>query len=264
MSSRAQIIATIGPASQDRAVFSRLVQAGVDVVRFNFAWSDNAERKERLAMVREVAAEQGKRLVVVADIPGPRVQREEQHTYDPSVPVFSPEDAELVAFCVAERVDYIAQSYVASKTDVLACRAAITAAGGNQKIIAKIERVRALENLDEIIAVADAIMVARGDLGHEVPLEDIPKIQKHTIEKTRAAGKPVIVATQMMLSMTEHDVPTRAEVTDVDVAILEGADAVMLSEETSLGKYPVETVTMMERILQAAEKEHAQDTLHPL
>lgn len=264
MSSRAQIIATIGPASQDRIVFTNMVQAGVDIVRFNFAWSDNTERRERFAMVREVAAEQGKRLVVVADIPGPRVQREEQHTYDPSVPVFSPEDSALVAFCVAEHVDYIAQSYVASRHDVLLCRQAIEAAGGNQKIIAKIERAKAVENLDEIIAAADAIMVARGDLGLEVPLEDIPQVQKHIIEKTRAAGKPVIVATQMMLSMTEHATPTRAEVTDVDVAILEGADAVMLSEETSLGKYPIETVEMMERILLAAEKERVSDTFHPL
>ena len=112
----------------------------------------------------------------------------------------------------------------------------------------------ALENLDEIIASADAVMVARGDLGEEVPLEKIPFIQTDIINRANKAGKPVIVATQMMLSMTDHVTPTRAEVSDVEDAILEGADAVMLSEETAKGKFFIEAVTMMEKSVSEAEK----------
>jgi len=265
MSSRAQIIATIGPASQDREVFSNMVRAGLDVARFNFAWSDNAERKVRFAMIREIEKEQGRPIPIIADIPGPRIQKESGvHTYDPAAPVFAADESKVIEFCVAEQVEYIALSYVANKSDVEACRQAITRAGGRQKIIAKIERAEAVNNLEEIISASDVIMVARGDLGTEVPLEDIPLTQKNIIDLTRAAGKPVIVATQMLLSMTEHETPTRAEVTDVDVAILEGADAVMLSEETSTGKHPLEAVSMMERILIAAEKQSPMVILHSL
>jgi len=265
MSSRAQIIATIGPASQDREVFSNMVRAGLDVARFNFAWSDNEERKVRFAMIREIEKEQGRPIPIVADIPGPRIQNVGgDHTYDPTIPVFSANESEYIEFCVAEQVEYIALSYVANKSDVEACRHAIAVAGGSQKIIAKIERAEAVSNLEEIISASDVIMVARGDLGTEVPLEDIPLTQKNIIDLTRAVGKPVIVATQMLLSMTEHETPTRAEVTDVDVAILEGADAVMLSEETSTGKHPLEAVSMMERILIAAEKQSPMVILHSL
>jgi pyruvate kinase len=126
--------------------------------------------------------------------------------------------------------------------------------GGRQMVIAKIERAIALLSLEQIIAEADAVMIARGDLGNEVPLEQIPFIQDRIIKKARKAGKPVIVATQMLLSMVENLTPSRAEVTDVATAILEGADAVMLSDETAKGKYPVETVIMMEKIIIEAEK----------
>jgi pyruvate kinase len=122
-------------------------------------------------------------------------------------------------------------------------------------IISKIERKIAYENLDEIIDVSDAIMIARGDLGNEVPLEKIPFIEKNIIVKCKEKGKPVIVATQMLLSMTQNPTPTRAEVTDVAYAIINGADAVMLSEESASGKYPVEAVIMMEKIISESEKQ---------
>jgi pyruvate kinase len=125
--------------------------------------------------------------------------------------------------------------------------------GGNQKIIAKIERAVALESLGAIIAETDAVMVARGDLGNEVPLEQIPFVQERIIRESKLAGKPVITATQMLLSMVNSPVPTRAEVTDVTNAILEGSDAIMLSEESAIGKYPVEVIAMMERIAAEAE-----------
>jgi pyruvate kinase len=121
--------------------------------------------------------------------------------------------------------------------------------GGTQKVIAKIERKVAVERIDEIIAAADAIMIARGDLGNEIPLEEIPFVQRAILQKANDAHKPVITATQMMISMTEHDTPSRAEVSDVTDAILEGSDAVMLSEESASGKYPVQAIQMMKRIV---------------
>jgi pyruvate kinase len=126
--------------------------------------------------------------------------------------------------------------------------------GGTQKIMAKIERKDAVDAIDEIIAVSDAVMVARGDLGSEFPLEEIPFIQARIIEKCRKAKKPVVTATEMLLSMTERERPTRAEVTDVANAILQGSDAVMLSEETASGHYPALAVGMMEKIVLEAER----------
>lgn len=151
-------------------------------------------------------------------------------------------------------MDYIAVSFVASSKDIIKCREIVKENNGKQKIIAKIERAIALENLDEIINEADAVMVARGDLGNDIPIEKVPFVQSDIVSRCKKAGKSVIVATQMMLSMTNNTVPTRAEVTDVAEAILEGADCVMLSEETANGKYPVEAVEIMEKVVLEAEK----------
>ena len=162
-------------------------------------------------------------------------------------------DTIALDFCISKNVEYIALSFVGTASDVEHCKKIIATKGGSQKVIAKIERKVALDNIDTIIGVADAIMIARGDLGNEVPLEDIPFIQRMILEKADVARKPVITATQMMLSMTDHDTPTRAEVSDVAYAILEGSDAVMLSEETASGKHPVQAVQMMERIVLDAQ-----------
>ena len=128
-------------------------------------------------------------------------------------------------------------------------------ASADLPVIAKIERKEALEKIDEILSASDGIMVARGDLGVETPLERIPNVQKMLIRKANALGKPVITATQMLRSMVDHTRPTRAEVTDVVNAIYDGTDAVMLSEETATGQFPVESVQMMAKIAQAAEEE---------
>jgi len=231
-----------------------MVEHQLDVVRFNFSWGDTDMRIEQIALVREVARERGRHIPIIIDLPGPRVQEEGSHTYNRSaVSALTEQDRVFIRFAVAQGVDYIAVSFVGSPDDIRECKAFVKGLGGNQKIIAKIERAVALESLGAIIAEADAVMVARGDLGNEVPLEQIPFVQERIIRESKLAGKPVITATQMLLSMVNSPVPTRAEVTDVTNAILEGSDAIMLSEESAIGKYPVEVIAMMERIAAEAE-----------
>jgi pyruvate kinase len=150
-------------------------------------------------------------------------------------------------------VDAIALSFVRTAADVEAMKKVVTGSGGHVPIIAKIEKHEAVANIDEIVAVSDAIMVARGDLGVEIDLERVPLVQKMIIQKCNALGKPVITATQMLVRMVENPRPTRAEATDVANAVLDGTDAVMLSEETAAGKYPIEAVMMMDRIVRSAE-----------
>ena len=163
-------------------------------------------------------------------------------------------DEEFIRFAAEQGVEYVAVSFVGTANDIVMCRRLIGENHGSQKIIAKIERKVALGSLDEIIAAADAVMVARGDLGNEVPLEQIPFIQEKIIGKAKSTDKPVIVATQMMLSMVNNPTPERAEVTDVENAVWQGADAVMLSEETAEGRYPIESVAMMEKIIVETER----------
>jgi pyruvate kinase len=158
-----------------------------------------------------------------------------------------------IVFAVQEGVDYLAASYVGRAADLHALRGAVAGAGGEVPLIAKLERSRALDHLEEIVAASDAVMVARGDLGVEVPLHRVPVLQKRIIAVGRRAGKPVIVATQMLESMMEQPRPTRAEATDVANAVFDGADALMLSGETAAGRHPVETVATMARIIGEAE-----------
>jgi pyruvate kinase len=161
-------------------------------------------------------------------------------------------DVDHLKFGLRQGVDFIAISFVRSASDVRAVRRLIPLDG--PRVIAKIEKKEAVRNFDGILAEADGIMVARGDLGIEVPIETVPVIQKEIIRKCNEAGKPVIVATQMLLSMVNFPVPSRAEVTDVSTAILDGTDAVMLSDETTVGKYPVEAVRMLDKIARSTEK----------
>lgn len=153
-------------------------------------------------------------------------------------------------------VDAVALSYVQTPEDILDAKKIIHASGRNIPVIAKLERQNAVDRLQEIIAVSDIIMVARGDLGVECPLPELPAMQKRIIRACGVAAKPVIVATQMLLSMVNSPAPTRAETTDVANAVLDGADCVMLSEETAMGSFPVETVKVMRQITQRAEEWH--------
>jgi pyruvate kinase len=162
-------------------------------------------------------------------------------------------DRDDIVVGLEEGVDAIALSFVRSASDILACKKVIKDHGGNVPIIAKIEKHEAVDNIDSIVAESQAVMVARGDLGVEIDLEKVPLVQKSIIRKCNALGKPVITATQMLQRMVDNPRPTRAEATDVANAILDGTDAVMLSEETTVGKYPTEAVMMMDRIARAAE-----------
>lgn len=173
---------------------------------------------------------------------------------DIKFPPLTEKDRRDIRFAVENRFDYLAQSFVRDKRDILRIKELVKSSSPECKVIAKVENRTALENIDEIIEVSDGIMIARGDLGISIPVYQVPVVQKEIVRKCKEMGKFVIVATQMLESMTEHPLPTRAEVSDVANAVFDGADAVMLSAETAVGKYPVETVRMMNQIIKFTEK----------
>ncbi|KKW29874.1 MAG: Pyruvate kinase [Candidatus Kaiserbacteria bacterium GW2011_GWC2_52_8b] len=252
MQSRTQIIATIGPASGTPEILDKLIAAGMDVARINFSHGTHETDGSYIKNIRAAAERAGKRIPIIQDLAGPRKTTDTGHAFDKSGSVITEKDISDLAFGIECKVDYIAQSYVGNAADIEAMHTEITKRGGNQKLIAKIERP------------ADAIMVARGDLGQALPIEELPFVERDIIARTKRVGKPVIVATQMMLSMMHSDAPTRAEVTDVAYAVILSADAVMLSEESALGAHPVEVVTIMERIVTRAERENRENTFRPL
>lgn len=170
------------------------------------------------------------------------------------VPALTPKDRDDLKFALAHGADYIAVSFIRRPEDVLLAKRLIRRAGKDTPVIAKLEKPEAIENLKEILRVADGVMVARGDLGVEMSPESVPVVQKKIIAYAREFRRPVITATQMLESMTENPRPTRAEASDVANAIFDGSDAVMLSAETASGKYPVEAVQMMSRIICEAEE----------
>jgi len=172
---------------------------------------------------------------------------------DVSVPAMSEKDAEDLEFALRLGVDYIALSFVRHAEDVKLVHRVMDRVSIRRPVIAKIEKPEAVENLEAIVLAFDGVMVARGDLGVEMPLEQVPVVQKRAIEVCRDNAKPVIVATQMLESMINHSRPTRAEASDVANAVIDGADAVMLSGETSVGKYPVQAVATMSRIISSVE-----------
>jgi len=171
-----------------------------------------------------------------------------------SIGALTDKDKKDLEFGIKNNVDYFALSFVRSAADVEEMRVILKDKNSNAKIISKIETPQAIENIDEIIEKSDGIMVARGDLAIEVPFEKVPMYQKQIIKKCNEAGKFVIVATQMLESMIHSPVPTRAETSDIANAVLDGTDAVMLSEETTLGSYPAEAVQVMTRIAEEVEK----------
>ncbi len=181
------------------------------------------------------------------NLPGVRLRAE----------ALSDKDRADLLFGIAHGVDFVALSFVRTPEDVALCRREMEKAGRIVPIIAKIEKPEALDHLDGILGAADGLMVARGDLGVEIPPERVPGLQKLIVRRGNDAGKPVIIATQMLESMIEHPRPTRAEASDVANAVWDGADAVMLSGETASGRHPLASVQMMDRIVREAEEHRA-------
>ena len=331
MTRRTKIVATVGPASQSVPVLRQLIDAGLDVVRLNLSHGELDEHLDKLANVRAAAAQAGRPIAVLADLPGPKIrsgrfpeggsllspgarirllpgdQGSDADTmyvqYDtllddlrpgarvvlgdgaismtvedvsgegatarietggrvngqPGVNLQSdmlrlttPTDEDLVlAEAMAEAgVEFMAVSFVREASDIEKVRAVV---GVRAQLIAKIETQASLDNLEAIVAASDAVMVARGDLGIDCPIDQVPHIQKTIIRHCVEVGKPVITATQMLESMITASSPTRAEVSDVANAVFDGTDAVMLSGETAIGHDPVGVVTTMARIAERAE-----------
>ncbi len=332
---KTKIIATLGPASDERSKFEKMIKAGVNLTRLNFSHGDYDYHEKVLKMVRASSKKLGTQIAVIQDLQGPKIRTGELYKEKvllkkgtililttkkcigdetkqfinyrnlpkevkkkdailiddgkiklevlsvsggdikckiidggnivarrgvnvPGVSLkinsLTEKDKKDAVWGVKHGVDFIALSFVKKAKDVQQLRKIITHLRGDIGIIAKIETYDAVINIDEIIKEADAIMVARGDLAVETPPEEVPMLQKRIINKCNKAGKPVIVATQMLESMIYTPVPTRAEVSDVANSILDGADAVMLSAETAAGEYPVASVRVMANIADKTEK----------
>lgn len=326
---KTKIVATIGPASDSPAMLERLLRAGMNVARLNFSHGDLASHGERIARIRAAEKVTGRRVAIMADLPGPKmrlgriepepielragesftltnedivgnrqrvatnferlprvvkpgnrlflndglvqlvveqVQGSEVHCrvavggelrsrkglnlpgIDLGISAFTAHDRDCLEFALRAGVDAISQSFVETAADIEAVRAAANALGKHPFLIAKIERADALRHLDDILKATDGIMVARGDLGVEVPIQEMAVLQKQLIARASLVGKPVITATQMLESMVVNRLPTRAESTDVANAILDGTDCIMLSGESAMGHYPEEAVAMLAKI----------------
>lgn len=244
-----KIIATVGPASETPETLEKLAKAGVNLFRLNTKHNTLDWHLSVITAIKRTAPQAG----IIVDLQGPEIRLESSPS---NAPTLTSMDIEILKV-LPEDVDFIALSYVRNKMDVITLQNELRIHKLNAKIIAKIENQEGLDNIDQIVTEADATMIARGDLGKETPAEKIPYLQKIIINKCRNAAKPVIVATEMLLSMTKSATPTRAEIADVANAVYDRADAVMLSEETAVGKFPVDAVETMVRTVAFNEKQEA-------
>ena len=240
---RTKIIATVGPASESSAVLSQLIQAGVNIFRFNLKYSTIQKHSQIIDKIRRSASKQSRSVQILIDLPD-----------------FS--FSEGINLAVNKKAEYIAISYLEKADEIISFRKKADKVKLSANVIAKIETKGALNYFAEILNEADAVMVARGDLGESIPIEKVPFAQKEIVLACREADKMVVVATEMLLSMISNKEPTRAEVSDVANAVIEGADAVMLSEETSIGKNPVQAVEIMSKIIYEAESWQELGHLH--
>lgn len=231
---RAKIIVTIGPASENSSTLSQLIQAGADIFRFNLKYDTPAGHGRIIDRTRKAAQEQSKPVQILVDLPSCSFPKG-------------------INLAVKKKAEYIALSHVKHADEITKFKHAIDKMKQSTSIVAKIETEEALNHFSAIIYEADAIMVARGDLGKSIPIEKVPFVQKEIVLACKEADKMVIIATETLLSMVSNKEPTRAEVSDVANAVLEGSDAVMLSEETAIGENPVEAVKVMNRIIYEAE-----------
>lgn len=226
---RTKIVATIGPATEKEDIIEKLLVEGANLFRFNMKYSPNEWHNDKISKIRKCAKKLGLPAGIIIDIP--------RNDFLVEINDF----------------DYIALSYLKSARDIVDLKNRLKHRKVETKIIAKIENGYAMSELKNIIEVADGLMVARGDLGRETPIEELAFFQKKIVDAARIAGKPVIVATEMLYSMTKNPTPTRAEATDVANAVFDGTDAVMLSEETALGEHPIEAVRVMAKIAKFCE-----------
>jgi len=240
---RTKIVCTLGPASKSSDVIERMLKAGMDIARFNLAHGTLAEHGQLIGKVRQLSKELKLTTGILLDLPG--LRRSAGNMRD----VFG----EHLRFALSQNATFVALSFISSASQVKEVKELLTKMGANTPVIAKIEKTGALEEIDAILEVCEGIMVARGDLGLQIKIEKVPLAQKQLIKKANHCGKPAITATQMLESMVESPTPTRAEASDVANAVLDGTDAVMLSEETAVGKYPVEATETMARIALEAE-----------
>ena len=260
---KTKIICTLGPAVDNPETMQKLIRNGMNAARFNFSHGSHAEQLARLTMFKKVRDTLGAPVATILDTKGPEIRI---RTFaDGPINLAQgqsftlttddvPGDAHQVS-AVENEFDFIAASFVRKASDVEDIRAELHKHGGdNIRIIAKIENREGVENLDAIIAASDGIMVARGDLGVEIPAHEVPILQKKMIKAGTRAGLPVITATQMLDSMIRNPRPTRAEVSDVANAVFDGTSCVMLSGETASGKYPIEALATMVDTVMAAEE----------
>ncbi|MFF9042544.1 pyruvate kinase [Streptomyces parvulus] len=343
---RAKIVCTLGPATDSYDQIKDLVDAGMDIARFNFSHGTHAEHEERYRRVRKASDETGRSVGALADLQGPKIRlghfgegpvllergdtftitveegvAGDRHTCGTtyaglaadvtpgervlvddgrvclevtdvdgprvrttvieggmvsdhkglnlpgvavSVPALSKKDVDDLRWALRSGFDVIALSFVRSGRDIVDVHRIMDEEGRRLPVIAKVEKPQAVEDIEGIVAAFDGIMVARGDLGVEMPLEQVPIVQKRAIKLAKRNAKPVIVATQMLDSMIDNARPTRAEASDVANAVIDGTDAVMLSGETSVGKHATDTVRTMARIVEAAEEDILAKGLPPL
>jgi pyruvate kinase len=249
-----QIIATIGPATKETAIMQAMMEQGLSIARLNFSWGTHDEHRQFVQNIRDAAQTTGVTIPIIQDLSGPRVQQGAAHTFDSDVTVITDKDIADVQALADLQIEYIALSFVKDAEDIATLRDLLAQLGSQSKVIAKIERQEALDNLDEIIAAVDGIMIARGDLGDSIAFETLPFVKKDILRRCNMAGVPAIVATDMLTSMIKSDKPSRADVSDIAHAVLDGASATMLSNETAVGVNPVETVGVMRRVVDEAQK----------
>ena len=233
-----KIIATIGPASEKLETICSLIKAGVDVFRLNLKHNSLNWHQEKIKKIKKATKILNRPVGILLDFPDLDLKK----------------TLKRFSLALKEEVDFIAMSLINKKEDIETLKKWAKKISFSPTILAKIETKKALKNLDSIIDSAAGIMVARGDLGKAVPIEEVPYYQKIIIQKCIQKGKPVVTATQMLASMVANPIPTRAEVSDVANAILDYTDAVMLSEETAIGKYPLQAVKTMKKVCEFWEK----------
>jgi len=229
-----KIVVTVGPAIEDEKILCEILEEGNGIFRFNLKHSNLDWHKKFLNLLKRCSKKTKKEFTTIFDLPDSNLK---------TLKKFFP--------LIKKDADFLAISLIKSAKEI----ERIKKIKINSKIIAKIETNKALDNFEEILKISEAIIVARGDLANYVPLEKIPYYQKKIIKRCLEEGKPVIVATQMLKSMTEYPSPTRAEISDIANAILDYTDAVMLSEETAIGKYPLKAVKVMSKVVEFWEKE---------